>query len=296
MKVRFLQSSDPEVYIKLFAITSRTVIEYCARQGFEFDGFVGLKRGAKPWHAALNRIVMLKSYLDAGYDGWVIYLDADAFVADLDFNLSGYLADKGSYGMIASPSGVQPPSWWDINNGVFAINFAHEAGRAIVSKWAQELATIPEESLVVEAHWSDVVDDQALLHTVFHNNGSLEPYLFRDEGKVRIFNWDARFIKQFIRVSGNFETRRERLRRAVAVTLDANPREVIAGETEVRREIVRAIYRVCLGREADEIGFNNALANLTSGSRTVEDELRACMCSEEFKKQFIRFVREVVKM
>ena len=45
--------------------------------------FFGIVRGFHSWQATCNRSGLLKRLIDTGYKGWVCYLDADAFVADL---------------------------------------------------------------------------------------------------------------------------------------------------------------------------------------------------------------------
>ena len=114
MNVLFMQTADV-TYRPLLELTSQTVTEYCARHQYLYESHLGIVRGYYPWHATYNRIPLLKRLLNAGYSGWVCYLDADAYIADLDFDLTAYLRDKGDFALIAAPGARA--GWWDVNAG-----------------------------------------------------------------------------------------------------------------------------------------------------------------------------------
>ena len=48
--------------------------------------------------------------VEAGYNGWVCYMDYDSYIVDINFDLSGYLKDKQGIALIAAHSGVLPPA------------------------------------------------------------------------------------------------------------------------------------------------------------------------------------------
>lgn len=294
MRITFVQTADVAIYSKFIDLTSLTVKEHCARQGHDYECFLGIKRGAKPWHASCNRIPILKSYLDAGYDGWFIYIDADAYVADVDFDIRAYLADKSEYAMIAAGSGHEPPVWWDVNAGVFALNFGHPHGRLIAKLWHDLFMEVPAEEFAAEEKWGDVFDDQAALHKLLRENeGLIKQSLFRDESAPRIFNWYGAYIRQYVRETGSIEKRLSVLRERVLAAL--NQVEAPALETEeseaqaaraarfrVCDEIGEAIYKGILNREPDEGGLTAVQHKLRYGVSTFEEEFRSCIGSHEF--------------
>lgn len=303
MQITFVQTADAAVYTRFIALTSMTVREHCARQGHNYESFIGLKRGAKPWHAALNRLPILKSYVDQGYRGWIIYLDADAYIADIDFDIRAYLETKRNFAMIAAGSGLLPPRWWDINNGVFAINLGHPQGRLIVEKWYDELSQVPEEELRAEEKWGDVIDDQAALHRVLREReAEIEPVFYRDDIEPLIFNWYGRYIRQYVRETGDHEKRLAALKEGVDESLQGTPLPVLSNdhpETPVERaarykicdEVAEAIYRGILNREPDAGGLEGVKHKLRHKITRFEDEFRSCVASPEFEMR----VNEIIE-
>ena len=303
MKITYVQTADAAVYSRFISLTSMTVREHCARQGHDYESFIGIKRGAKPWHAALNRLPILKSYVEQGYDGWIIYLDADAYIADVDFDIRSYLSAKSEFAMIAAGSGLQPPRWWDVNNGVFAINLGHPQGRLIAEQWYDELAQVPEDELAQEAKWGDVIDDQAALPKVLRQHeDAIEPVFYRDDAEPRIFNWYGRFIRQYVRETGDLEKRLSALKGGVIEALHGvaildldDERQETAEERAVRYqvcdEVAEAIYRGILNREPDAGGLDAVKHKLRHRITSFEKEFRSCIGSGEFESR----VNEIIE-
>jgi hypothetical protein len=296
MKITFLQSTDPAIYAAFLDVTSVTIKEYCARHGTSYHSYMGLIRGTHPWQAALNRIPILKSYVLAGYEGWIIYVDADAYIADLDFDLAGYLAGKSDYAIIAAPSGVTPPRWWDVNNGVFALNCGHPHGRALVDRWHERLMMNSDEALAGEAKWGDVVDDQHIFHESLLDIAGMEQFLYRDEGPDPVFNWEHRFIRQRVRLTGTLASRLSGLAEVVDEVMQLSSETGRADAFEARAQhdantaFVNAIYTVIFGRDADQAGFDGVMRALKRGDRTYAQELDACLASPEFEANVHRFL------
>jgi len=217
-KITFLQSADSVRYARLLSLSSQTVQVFCAKNGFAYDMSLGIRYGVKPWHAALNRITILKAYLDRGYGGWVFYVDADAYIADLDFNLKGFLDARSGFALIASPSGLTPRRWEDINNGVFAINLSHPLGVELVNRWFAALRAIPENVLCDEERWGDVADDQEMMHSAMLEVEGLEAAV-DIEGCSELLNWEGSFIRQIVRETGSLEQRTRRLGDCVEAVL-----------------------------------------------------------------------------
>lgn len=302
MRITFVQTADAAVYSRFINLTSMTVKEHCARQGHAYESFIGVKRGSKPWHAALNRLPILKSYVDQGYDGWIIYLDADAYIADVNFDIRTYLSDKSGYAMIAASSGLEPPRWWDINNGVFALNLGHPQGRLIAELWAAELASVSDDELDAEQKWGDVIDDQAVLHKLLRENEStIEPVFLRDEAEPRVFNWYGSFIRQYVRETGDIDKRLAALKEGVLEALNGvaelslsddrlETPEERAVRYQVCDDVAEAIYRGILNREPDAGGLEAVKHKLRHKITTFENEFRACVSSREFEQRVTEII------
>lgn len=86
--VVLLQTSDAHSrHFDMLNLTSQTVRAYCELHDFHQSVFVVLKRGSRTWHATYNRIDLLCELVDSKYRGWVLYMDADAWIADLSVDL-----------------------------------------------------------------------------------------------------------------------------------------------------------------------------------------------------------------
>ena len=285
MRVTFLQSADTVAYREMVDVTSKTFMAYCGRHALEYQLHLGIIRGSQPWHAALNRIPLLRAFAERGYLGWVVYADADAYVADLGFDVRAYLEDKQDMFMAAAPSGVPGAPWWDVNNGVFALNFAHPLTRVVLAHWQARLDRVSDADLEGETAWGVVIDDQHALHLALQDTPEAERALFLDGG---VLNWSSRFIRQLVRIAGE-RTRASRvaaLRGLVAGVLQEHAPEPDEpadeqGKTTVREEFVNAVYRVFFGREADGEGRAHVLRLLSGGERSMEQELRAALASDE---------------
>jgi len=80
---------------------------------------------------------MVKEILDSGFRGWIIYVDADAYIANLKFDPAGYLKDKHGYAMILRP-GAFTGEFYDVNIGVMLINGSSErwaVGRSMADRF-----------------------------------------------------------------------------------------------------------------------------------------------------------------
>lgn len=216
--VLFLQTSDAERYAPMLAVTATNVREYCRRHGFGYESFVGIKRGFHPWQATFNRIPMLAELVQRGFAGWAVYLDADAYIQDLDFDLAAYLADKGDLAAIFATSGVTGEHW-DVNAGVALINLGHPLGRALVERWAKSFAAHDDARLRDASEWMDHGNDQDLLHAILREGGPIadavlvEPMSFLNGP-------DSSFIRQHLRASApTLQERLDGLAKAVTATL-----------------------------------------------------------------------------
>lgn len=216
--VTFIQTADAFGYKDMLDCTARTVIEYCRRHGFAYESFVGIRRGVYPWHATFNRIPMLQQMADEGYDGWVVYLDADAYIFQMDFDLRSYLAEKAGYAAVMTPiPGQDVP--WHINAGVFMINLGHPMGRRIVTLWSEGFAELDDARLRDLVEWPEHLNDQAMLAQLLDDNPAVRETIFYERAELLNSNY-AQFIRQLLRAHFPAQAvRTEALRNAVAEVL-----------------------------------------------------------------------------
>eukprot|EP01032_Pedospumella_encystans_P020698 gene20698-23509_t len=78
-KLLIFQTCDHERYVPILQATSQTVLEYVRRWHCDYETFIGIKKGAHPWHASFNRIHKFGELMRSGFRGWVVYLDADYY-------------------------------------------------------------------------------------------------------------------------------------------------------------------------------------------------------------------------
>jgi hypothetical protein len=198
MRILLLQSSDPRVYAGMLAVTAQANRLYAERQGLIYEGYIGIKRGAHPWHATFNRIPILQALAEAGEVDWVFYLDADAYVLDFTFDLKQFLATRGAAPFIAAAGSVGGK--WDINAGIFFLNLRHPAGRRLVEAWhAQFMAQVTDTMLRDGvAPWSFAPNDQDLLQAVLKSDPDLlEATEIADFGFINATG--AQFARQVLR-------------------------------------------------------------------------------------------------
>ena len=219
MAVKLLQTADPTRYRAMLDITAPPSRRFCDIQGVDYVQFVGIKRGCHPWHAAFNRIEMLSDLIREGFNGWAIYLDADAYPFDLRFDLAGYLAQHERWALIGAAGGSGPHM---LNTGILLVNMAKQAAVETVRAWQAAFdSELPNERLNTAADWIDV-DDQSLLHEVLSRQGNARSVV-KIEG-FDLMGWPySRFLRQMLRQFGDFDTRCDRLREGVAEALREAP-------------------------------------------------------------------------
>jgi hypothetical protein len=219
LELTFIQSSDPVRYAEMLAHTSRTVQAYCDQHCHHYESFIGLKRGYHPWQAAFNRLFMLEEIVERADCDWVIYLDADAYIANLNFDLADYLLDFSDKIAAAAPSGASDCAW-DVNSGVMAVNVRDPLARTFVRLWKAEFDSISDEVLAAAEDWYiGMHGDQALLHRVLQANDSILARFGRLDPAL-INSPDATFIRQQLRGFGlSFADRVDKLAEEVNAAL-----------------------------------------------------------------------------
>ena len=258
MNVVFFQTADSVRYRDMLLATSRTVSRYVQPRGYAQEVFLGVKRGRWPWQASFNRIYIFEELIARGWADWAVYMDADAFVADLNFDLGAYLSDKADRCAVMTPSNATK-LWWDVNSGVLMVNLRHPFGRRLVEQWRAAFEQrLPDEALQRLEDWSNP-NDQELLQEIISGDPQIAAAIHFEP--PTLFNsLDARFVRQITREAiPDFD---ERLR-IIAERVE----EVLAPIEQVEQDapahkarakcvaIVTQAYEGVLRRAPDEAGL-----------------------------------------
>ena len=298
MSILFLQTSDSVRYVPLLEASSVSVRNYVSKFRYSYSSYVGLRRGFYSWQASYNRIPMLMDVVVSGYEGWVCYMDADAYIVDTDFNLASFLADKADMALIAAHSGVTPLRWFDLNNGVFLMNIGHAKGRELIRNWHCELMNISDDALQAAEFWDDIPNDQQMMHAAIQNTPGLRDHVLLEHGQNCLLNYaNGRFIRQVLRYNGSIDDRLLQIRLAVNqnadTSVDGDGAKFTNSDVSMLEEaIVSAFYRVLLQREPDQVGFRAAVRNIRGKRKSVEQELKDCIGSPEFRAKAEQFLRK----
>ena len=192
-----VQTCDPIAYFDLLVASSRANREFCARHGIAYAGFIGVKRGFHPWHAVFNRIALLREYVEQGFTGWVLYLDADALVVDLDWDVRSYLRAKAEFAAVLAPAGEDVPGW-EVNDGVGFFHLGHPACRALIAAWDAEFARIGDDALRAAGRWDLVRNDQDMLQGILRADPALRAAVFLESPRF-INSREASLVRQVLR-------------------------------------------------------------------------------------------------
>src|SRR4029079_8282626 len=170
-EIMMLQTADADAYLPMLNESSRANKQYCSKWGIKYRSYIGLKHGKYPWHATFNRIVMLEELVSSGYKGWVFYLDADAFVYNMEFDVRSLMQD--THASLLAARGGSTGHHWDINCGVFLLNLGTVAGQAIVHLWFDDLRRTPLDALYAAEDWGATPSDQDRLQDILRRNAGL---------------------------------------------------------------------------------------------------------------------------
>jgi hypothetical protein len=211
LKIKVIQTSDSETgYKTLLDVNRKINEEYCRKMGYEYLAYYGIKRGYYPWQATFNRIYLMEDELDRKAVDWVLYIDADAVVADMGRRLEDIIFEGNNVNMAFIFCKGCADELYDINAGVFFMNVNGAFARPVISTWKSLFESICSQRILYLAKqpWSLaagqlLIQDQSLLEYVFrmYNNfgvlsAFLKTYMGSDANK---FNYDGTFIQQNIR-------------------------------------------------------------------------------------------------
>jgi hypothetical protein len=301
MDILFVQTADAQRYRQMLDITSQTVSCYCGLHKYSYERFTGIKRGFFPWHATYNRIPILSTLLTHGFRGWVLYLDADAYIADLTFDLHKFLLAQDNVAFLAAPDGFEPKVWWRMNAGVFAINLAHPVGQQIVREWQKDFLAITDEDLARAAVWDDIPNDQVLLQNLLRNHSDFENVCRVNNEIARVMNHsESIFIRQVLRRANlSFEDRVNTIRDAVNAVLGAMAMATSRLDTkfvdDVIEDAITSLYKCIFLRVPDRAGVTNAIQRMRTPGHSLAFELEGALKSTEFAANFPRFVKTYLK-
>ncbi len=216
-EIVFYQTAAGEAYEAMLAATAPLHRAYCAANRCDYATFLGVRRGFHAWQSIYNRIEQLADLVAAGFDGWFVYLDADAVICQPGFDLRRYLGKRAGCAFIAAPGGSE---WWNVNDGIFFLNLGHPRGPELVRRWQASFRNVTEAMLeAAVAPWqplpdgSPFPDDQHLLQMELLRGGFADVTLIERSG---LLNYGGgRFIRQFMRVGGSAEDRLVAIRAAV---------------------------------------------------------------------------------
>src|SRR5262245_6485291 len=184
-EIILLQTADAHRYLPMLQATAAVNQVYCARHNIGYSQFLGIKRGFYPWQACFNRVMIIREMIAAGYCGWVFYLDADAFVADLSFD-SRHLISEIAKPLIMAPGGLTGEPW-DVNTGVFLVDLNDETARELMLAWHSDIMSETDHALRESPEWEMIAGDQSRLHIILQGSerfrsclGMADRYLFND--------------------------------------------------------------------------------------------------------------------
>ena len=252
MPVTFIQTADAFNYKPMLDVTSKTVIEYCRRHSHAYESFVGIKRGFYPWQASFNRLFMLKEMADAGHRGWIAYLDADAFIYDLTFDLDSYLLDKSDCAGVLTPVGVGVH--WDINNGVMFLNLSHPVARRVIDRWHARYMAVGDERLRALVNWPGDINDQRFLFEILDADEEAREAFFYEERRL-LNDAEGLFIRQILRAYMPAQSDRLHVvRTAVDEILPDGSDDIVDRLYPI---MISNLFRVLLRRDIEESAVNH---------------------------------------
>jgi hypothetical protein len=259
MRPLLFQTTDPYEHLAMLVETSRTTREFCRRHGLAYESYVGLKRGYWNWHATYNRIAMFNELLDRGFRGWAIYVDPNAYIAEMDFDILGYLEGKSEFAAVMTPSRAAP-NFWDIDAGVLLFNLLRPTARFMIQEWLRRLETIPDAILMQAQTPIPGANGQALLQRLLAEHRHLWPEIYLESPKLMNSD-DGSFIRQPLRAAATSLPERTR---DVAVAIDRilGQTPTGSGQQAAWEIAVSALYRGILGRAPDKSGVSHCLSTM----------------------------------
>lgn len=260
--------------------TSRTAIAYCHKHGLSYESYIGIKRGFYGCHATFNRMFMLTELLERNWSGWVLYMDADAYFYDLNFDLRDYLQGKADHAAVmATIDGQLVP--WHINAGVLMFNLGHEVCRHLLYDWKNRFMALDEDRLrALTSVWGDD-NDQSMLCSALYEHPEWRDAIYFEQA-IKMNHVEGHFIRQYLGAfDQDIESRTDTVERLVMDVLLRHDLMEASAKDDVA--VLKGLYRAALARDPDPIGLAGYLPTLASEGRTggIERVLNSLLDSPE---------------
>lgn len=171
--VIIIQTADDNKYINILKAASSYNRAYCNKYKIKLHIETGILIGCFAHHAMFNRIKILSDFVDNGYRGWVLYVDADAIIKDKSFDLREKLRELRALNYFSWLHNVYLPSNKDqyhfsfINDGVFALDLSSKFSRIIIKTWISIYSEFYDETDFASANsWDDVINDNGSINLI----------------------------------------------------------------------------------------------------------------------------------
>jgi hypothetical protein len=174
-----VQTSDPLKYRDMLLTSARFNSIYASEHQWEYQCTIGIRWGVHPHHATYNRIYILCDMIDSGFDGWVLYLDADNIIHDRKYDLKSKLRELEAQGQcfyFFNHNEVDHPKfrWGDLNAGLFAVNLRHPVAIEVIRGWRRFYEqTYPKAELASKTTWGSMINDQDSLRRIIESSHKL---------------------------------------------------------------------------------------------------------------------------
>lgn len=206
--IRVMQTADAMLYREMLHYTGNVNVAYCKKYDIDYECYVGIKQGAAPWQATYNRIFLMNELFDLGFRGWLLYLDADAFISDFNFDVRDFILGLEDCCFMGASGGSETP--WNINAGVYLLNFGDPEGQFLIREWLRKFHEVVPTSYLQDknAKWDDFPNDQDIMYLCLQGNHRLLKKTKKAPNGLMNYT-NGSFIRQAIRAG--FKTLQDRV-------------------------------------------------------------------------------------
>ena len=158
-RVLVMQTSGHGKYEALLKTTRIANERWAAKHGYDYLSVTVVYHGGREWLSTFNKAFMVAEALNSSRYDLVFYMDADALVRTLDWDVRSVIPEGSKPTLLfAHPGSNEGP--WDINAGVMLWDLRHARSAAVVADWVDRCTRI----LDAAGEGQPWFDDQALLH------------------------------------------------------------------------------------------------------------------------------------